>query len=56
MDNAGIGGCSVSEKNLVMRESQDIGGVSGGISPNDGPGKKSERQKKVANLAGQVIF
>ena len=57
MDNAGIEDCSVSEKNLVTRECQDIGWVSRGISPNDGPGKKERTaKKKVANLAGQVIF
>jgi len=56
MDNAGIEDPSVSEKNLIESEPQDIGSVSRGIGPNDEPGKKSERQKKVANRAGRVIF
>ena len=56
MDNAGIEDRSVSKKSLVKVECQDIGLVSGGISPNDEPGKKERTAKKVANRAGRVIF
>jgi len=56
MDNAGIEDHSVSEKNLIDGECQDIGSVSRGIGPNDEPGKKERTAKKVANRAGRVIF